>query len=207
MLMRLEGALGLDGLSEKLVLTPGLAATYPGKQHSPAEINLVVGYNGSPKSHAALDLTLWIAHQTRLVTQVPVIVQVVHVVERSEHLPFAPFSSAWTNDRSMAYLESPQALSMTESRSNQATATPVAPQAVSILQQAQQLAQEWGCSVNTHLRVGTVALELRRVVETTAGVLLFLGCNSAAHPIVQHLKPELFCPVLGIPDPLNLDLA
>ncbi|HEY9845821.1 MAG TPA: hypothetical protein V6D03_06440, partial [Candidatus Caenarcaniphilales bacterium] len=82
MLLRLQGALGRDDLSE-MVLLAGSAATAVDWAQSQQGINLVVGYNGSPQSQTALDLTLWMAHQTRLVTRKPVTVQVVYVVDSS----------------------------------------------------------------------------------------------------------------------------
>ena len=84
MLVRLQGTLDRNDLSEKMLLLPGVATTV--KTDSEKAINLVVGYNNSPNSHTALDLTLWIAHQTRLVTRKPVIVQVVHVVQNKTEL-------------------------------------------------------------------------------------------------------------------------
>jgi hypothetical protein len=81
MLVRLQDALDRSDLSEKMVLLPGSCATDSAGTKSKAEINLVVGYNSSPSSQTALDLTLWIAHQTRLVTQKPVTVEVVYVVD------------------------------------------------------------------------------------------------------------------------------
>lgn len=76
MLVRLEHALDCPELAKQMLLVP--KAAYPS---SSGDINLVVGYNGSARSQTALDLTLWIAHQTRLTTQRIVTVQVVYVVD------------------------------------------------------------------------------------------------------------------------------
>lgn len=81
MLLRLEGALGRDDLIDQMILVPQRAAGAPSKTQ---EVNLVVGYNSSPRSQVALDLTLWIAHQTRLATRKQVTVQVVYVVDMQE---------------------------------------------------------------------------------------------------------------------------
>lgn len=82
MLMRLQTSLGCDDLMQQMVLvakskTPLLQA------QSADSINLVVGYSGSENSQAALDLALWIAHQTRLANQKPVLVHVVYVVDQT----------------------------------------------------------------------------------------------------------------------------
>ncbi|MDX2229100.1 MAG: universal stress protein [Leptolyngbyaceae cyanobacterium bins.349] len=76
MLVRLENALNCPDLAKQMVLVP--RASLPVVSE---DIHLVVGYNGSARSQTALDLTLWIAHQTRLVTQRAVTVQVVYVVD------------------------------------------------------------------------------------------------------------------------------
>ncbi|HEY9645777.1 MAG TPA: universal stress protein [Chroococcidiopsis sp.] len=80
MLLRLQYALGRDDLAEAMVLLPGLSSAAPTSSES---ANLVVGYTGSPNSQTALDLTLWIAHQTRLATQKPVMVHVVYVTDNA----------------------------------------------------------------------------------------------------------------------------
>jgi nucleotide-binding universal stress UspA family protein len=77
MLARLQGALDGVDLSKQLVLLP---QSHPVDTTLTQDINLVVGYNGSPRSQTALDLTLWIAHQTRLASRSQVMVQVVYVV-------------------------------------------------------------------------------------------------------------------------------
>jgi hypothetical protein len=42
-------------------------------------LKLAIAYNGTPRSHAALDLAFWIAHQTRVATAQIVMVHVVYV--------------------------------------------------------------------------------------------------------------------------------
>lgn len=87
MLARLENVLDCDDLAKQMLLLPKATSvpSIPSK-----EINLVVGYNGSATSQTALDLTLCIAYQTRLVTQKSVTVHVVYVVDSansSDSLP------------------------------------------------------------------------------------------------------------------------
>jgi hypothetical protein len=69
MLMRLQNALGQPDLVEQMLLASGKTALDTAETQSDETVNLVIGYNGSPNSQVALDLTLWIAHQTRLATQ------------------------------------------------------------------------------------------------------------------------------------------
>nr|WP_315871032.1 universal stress protein [Trichocoleus desertorum] len=116
MLVRLQGALGSTDLIDQILLLPQRPKgdRSSGKLHLPgrtrraakrhvqanhasevasgadAEINLVVGYNSSPKSQTALDLTLWIAHQTRLATRRQVTVQVVYVINPADCLDSIP---------------------------------------------------------------------------------------------------------------------
>ena len=85
MLARLQGAMGLDDLIEQMVLLPP-ASSPSDWAESTKSVNLVVGYNSSPSSQTALDITMWIAHQTRLVTQRQVTVQVVYVVDENQNV-------------------------------------------------------------------------------------------------------------------------
>ncbi len=84
MLTRLETALGSESLMEKMVLLS--KASPPGALDETAEqtINFVVGYSGSANSQGALDIALWIAHQTRMVKLNPVVVHVVYVVDQTK---------------------------------------------------------------------------------------------------------------------------
>ncbi|NJN48581.1 MAG: hypothetical protein HC805_00640 [Alkalinema sp. RL_2_19] len=78
MLARLQANLGVPNIAEQLLLIP------PRPQDLTQElsgINLLVGYSNSENSQIALDLTLWIALQTRLATSKPVTVQVAYVTE------------------------------------------------------------------------------------------------------------------------------
>ncbi|MDA0210331.1 universal stress protein [Oscillatoria amoena NRMC-F 0135] len=187
MLVRLQNTLGCENLTEQLVLLPGSA--YPSKSShasSPRKktqsVNLTVGYNGSPKSQTALDLALWIAHQTRLATPQQVVVQVIYVVEPSGTYRTVP-------------AQFPQSASAQYE------------QADAILWQARSLAEEWQGTIKCHLRFGDVARELTEVVESEAATLLLLGCNSAESPLIQQLGRNFPCPVLGIPHALAEEKA
>jgi hypothetical protein len=233
MLVRLEGALDRNDLMEKMVLLPEPPSAASKWAKSTQSVNLVVGYNASPSSQTALDLTMWIAHQTRLATQKQVMVQVIYVVDelqssqcpdrfnladvgRSSIHPFPsgfPKASASTKSATSVLTQPKlQALAVEqESKSvkkhrTKATANQADwfEQADRILWQARCLAQEWRSSFKAHLRFGDVAAELRKVVESEAATLLFLGCQSVNHPIVQKLGSNLPCSVLGIPTDLSL---
>ncbi len=208
MLMRLQDALGLNDLSE-LVLKPGHEQASINGSGDRDEINLVVGFDGSPESHTALDLVLWIAHQTRLVTPTRVIVHAVYVVESEVNEFSGRFNSAWADERYFPDHHRPkppcfnppmqETLQTLETELNGTTFAQPTPYALKVLEQACQLAEEWGGAFDTHLQFGDIASGLRTVVEAENGVLLALGCCSANHSIVQQLQTEVACPVLGIP--------
>ncbi len=229
MLLRLEGAMDRNDLIEQMVLLPAPASAASKWAESTKSINLVVGYNASPSSQTALDLTMWIAHQTRLVTQKQVTVQVVYVVNEipsSKKCPDAfnsadvrrssihPHPSASTQKSASiksatSVLTKPksQALAVAQERKSVKQHRPDVicsqsdcfEQADQILWQARCLAEEWRGSFKAHLRFGDVANELKEVVTSEAATLLFLGCNSVKHPIVQKLGSNFPCSVLGIP--------
>ena len=233
MLVRLEGAMDRNDLIEQMVLLPEPASAAAKWSNSTKSVNLVVGYNASPSSQTALDLTMWIAHQTRLVTQKQVTVQVVYVVDENQKNQYSDgLNTASASDLSKHQLPSellntslkksklsvltetkPQALA-TSSKKSVKSRRPKATsgqadsfeQADRILWQARCLAEEWRGSFKAHLRFGDVASELREVVESEAATLLFLGCNSVRHPIIQQLGTHFPCSVLGIPTGLNSDL-
>ncbi len=224
MLARLEGALGCSNLTRELVLSKPKTShkdqIAPGNS---ATVNLVVGYNGSPRSQSALDLTLWIAHQTRLATGKPVHVQVVYVInldrdcqiKRSQVFaspaqPVAFNSAVSSNWRKLeqASVRRRQSEGPVAQLSERAESSRVAVQdcqmdqferADQILWQARTLADEWRGSLKTHLRFGKIAKELRSVVTEESASLLVLGCESADHAIVEQLQANLRCPILGIP--------
>ncbi len=243
MLARLEQTLNVPHLAKQMMLIP----TY-GTASAPSlkEINLVVGYNGSPHSQIALDLTLWIAHQTRLATRKSVTVQVVYVIDLA--CAAATASQDWqlgkgSLDSSMSFLQPDQRSERPiylwgeqlfeeqgiecSAQGNVAICSPIRlaveqglvnsvsqgycaanrqleqfEQADQILWQARNLADEWRGSLETHLRFGDVASELRDVACKEQATVLVLGCTSVYHPIVQALGVDLPFPVLGIPHPL-----
>lgn len=230
MLVRLQSAMGRNDLVERMVLLPEPTSSSESAKSSKS-VNLVVGYNRSPSSQTALDVSLWIAHQTRLATQKHVTVHVVYVVDESQssRRPVV-FNSVKASKLSihrnqMEYAESSRFRSatsvLTPARQKALAAHPrttlidpsyframfyqndAVEQADRILSQARSLADEWRGSFKAHLRFGSVAAELKKVVESEAASLLFLGCNSVNHPIVQQLGSNFPCSVLGIPTNLN----
>lgn len=80
MLLRLQYVLERDGHAQPVILSPGNPHAGSSWTKTSDTINLVVGYNGSPNSQTALDLTLWMAHQTRVATQRSVMVHVVYAI-------------------------------------------------------------------------------------------------------------------------------
>ncbi len=211
MLVRLEEALGCTNLAKQMVLLPSTSA----KRIASQDINLAVGYNGSPKSQTALDLTLWIAHQTRLATSRQVTVQVIYVVDLENQCGNSSLTSLSTGreiNRSRqvgsssptpdckrvgsAIAERCEYTAIPNSRTCQVEQFDQADQ---ILWQARHLAEEWRGSLKTHLRFGQVATELRDVVEAESASVLLLGCNSVDNSIIQQLGKNFPCPVLGIP--------
>lgn len=256
MLVRLQGALGLPGLIDQILLLPqrspasrqsagskaNSARRNPKRRSHSAQltatsaqseadqpINLVVGYNSSPKSQTALDLTLWLAHQTRLATRRQVTVQVVYVVSPTSCLDSisaqpdfrqVAATGKFASDRGAragaSVLESPNAMA-TATLANADTSPELRladyplcqaqqfEQADRILWQARCLANEWRGSLKTHLRFGQVAKELRSVAKEESAALLWLGCDSADNQIVWELGAKFPCPVLGVPSELHPD--
>ncbi len=233
MLVRLEGAMDRNDLIEQMVLLPEPASAAAKWANSANSVNLIVGYDASPRSQTALDLTMWIAHQTRLATQKNVTVQVVYVVEdassraSSDALDSGNLNSA-LSDRFLgelskssskksatSVLDKPkqQRLAVVKEKKTSKQTQPktqvsqadIFEKADRILWQARCMAEEWRGAFKAHLRFGNVANELKAVVEAEDATLLFLGCNSVNHPIVRQLGSHFSCSVLGIPNGLMLE--
>ena len=228
MLARLQMTLDRTDLTERLILSepriPSLqsAALQIPTLHSTglsveAGYTLVVGYSGSLRSQAALDLTLCLAHQTRLATGKPVTVQVVYVVEEESEAPlYAPTASVSSSaSSSVASVAVPETIGR-RNRARMSVLAMPAPrktvtqeahdrasqfeQADRILWQARCLADEWRGSLKTHLRFGSVAEQLAQVVEAEHASLLILGCESCHLPLIhQIVRQNLPCTILGIP--------
>jgi hypothetical protein len=171
------------------------------------EINLVVGYSNSPSSQTALDLTLWIAHQTRLATGKQVTVQVVYVVDDGimNRIPvFNGKSDRASKEVGSEWRTSRTAIAELETMASaQFGMAELFEHADRVLWNARCMAEEWRGSLKTHLRFGRVSKELKEVVEAEKASLLILGCDSGDHPLVQQLGGKFPCPVLGIPSVLE----
>ena len=233
-LARFESALGYQNLAEEMVLLPEpkVPISKKSKSTKPTKsINFIVGYNSSVQSQIALDITLWIAHQTRLVTTQEVTVQVVYVLDETPNIYDENTCSLGVES---SFVSKPQvsnsgktstinctefaiALPPAETQSVSQRATWIDPPyfraifcqnneyevADQLLWQARCLAEEWRGLFKAHLRIGRVATELRNVAELESANLLFLGCNSGNHPLIRELGKKFPCCVLGIPAALS----
>ena len=213
-LARLESSMERYDLCEKMVLLPGAKASQIENQAAKT-LNLVVGYNGSPNSHAALDIALLIAHQTRVATSKQVNVQVVYVIDKatsSADLDADGNSINWMPLKMASLATSRLATSVLTHPKDRAIATLQLDRlqtafcqtnpfekAEHILWQARYLVEEWSDNFTAHLRFGCTATELKKVVESEAADILFLGCNSVHHPLVEKLGSDFPTPLLGIP--------
>jgi hypothetical protein len=205
MLARFQNAIGRNDLIEQMVLLPEPKKLFHKKAQKAKSINLIVGYNASPKSHTALDIAFCIAHQTHLATNTQVVVQAVYVAEAN--LTLASDIVSWKNNQPL--LECPVSdteksvtLVLTQPKLEHLSGKEVTPftQADKVLWQAKSLAEEWQGEFKSHLRFGHISTELKKVVSSEAADVLLLGCESADHPIVDRLGSNFPCAVLGIPN-------
>lgn len=208
MLARLQSAMGRNDLIDKMVLLPE-----PKQDQITQSINLLVGYDASPNSHTALDIAFWISHQTRLATNQQVTVQAVYVLEESCPIDYSNILSFGKRSATIELPINQQTKSVTsvitqpqltgiKSYLQTDTITPLQ-EADSVLWQARSLAEEWQGSFKSHLRFGCVSTELRKVAELEAADILFVGCKSVYHPLIQALGSDFPCAVLGIPDSID----
>ncbi|HEY9825373.1 MAG TPA: universal stress protein [Stenomitos sp.] len=211
-LARLDSALTEGRSSRDLLLIPGASLEALPSPSNSDTISLVVGYNGSPRSQAALDLTLLIAYQTRLATRKQVVVQAVYVLEGIYPLqkqgltPAASLATAGVSKGmgeavemtvGVTGLRSPRSrLNCNEVRAAQIQHFEAADE---VLWQARSFATEWRGSLNTHLRFGSPAQELSRVAQQEQAHIIVVGCESAEHPLINQLTDHPCCPVVGIP--------
>lgn len=81
-LARLQAACDPNTPIHQCLLLPGLPQALPSVSdlETTEPLTLVVGYSGSAKSQAALDLAFYVAHQMRLATSRPVVIHAVYVL-------------------------------------------------------------------------------------------------------------------------------
>jgi Universal stress protein family len=194
MLARLQATLDRTDLVRQMLLIPSRTS----EMSTLGAVNLVVAYSGSEKSQAALDLTLWIAHQTKMATTQSVTVQVVYVAEESKVATWSRSTHHRSTGRA-SVLAMPEQRSISQEALDRATQFE---QADRILWQARCLAEEWRGALKTHLRFGQVAGQLLEVAYAEEASLLILGCESSHNPLVRQLSQrgeDLPFSVLGTP--------
>ncbi|MDZ8185620.1 MAG: universal stress protein [Nostoc sp. ChiSLP02] len=201
MLARLQSAIGRDDLIEQMVLLPEPKNSFLEQSAASNSVNLIVAYNGSPHSHTALDIAFWIAHQTRLATNTEVTVQAVYVLEDNQSNQYPNILNFPIPQPLLECELSEISKSATLVLTHPKFETPTTPlqEADRILWQARSLAEEWQGSFKSHLRFGSISTELRKVVELEAADILFVGCQSLNHPMIEALESDFPCAVLGIP--------
>lgn len=210
MLARLQSAMGRDNLIEQILLLPSPKQSDFEQNPLAKVVNLIVGYDASPNSHTALDIAFWIAHQTRLATNQEVIVQAVYVVEENHHIQDRNRLRIVNKPATLEYAVGETTQSTKSSTLTQPQLTVISsqvqPKTLNKLQkadrtlwQARSLAEEWQGSFKSHLRFGSLSTELKQVVEAESADILFLGCKSIYHPLIQQLSHDFPCAVVGIP--------
>jgi nucleotide-binding universal stress UspA family protein len=201
MLARLQSAIGRDDLIEQMVLLPEPKNLLSQQSSAANSVNLIVAYDASPNSHTALDLAFWIAHQTRLATNTEVTVQAVYVLEDNESSHYPNILNFPIQQPSLECQISEISKSPTLVLTQPKLQTAITPlqEADRILWQARSLAEEWQGCFKSHLRFGSISTELKKVVELEAADILFVGCNSVNHPMIEALGSDFPCAVLGIP--------
>jgi nucleotide-binding universal stress UspA family protein len=190
---------------DKLLLLPRLTDPTTTKGTPPSK-SLVVGYDGSPNSQFALDLAFCVAHQMQLASQHQVMIHVVYVTKLSASKVIQSQELlTHAQSRSDVCQSNPQSKSIShQARSTKKLHDRSLAKIDRVLWQARCLAEEWRGSFASHLRCGDLAQELENFVKEEKAALLFLGCRSASHPLVQALKETLPCPVIGIPERRSL---
>lgn len=197
-LTRLQNALGSRDVQNTILRMPtsSLAQNHINKLSE--RLDLVVGYDGSPDSQAALDLALLIAHQTRLATQNQVTIHVVYVLDDVQ-IEF--LTKIYSSSKALRQWQK-KSTSVATPIGTQALATQsktiLLAQADGILWQARCLAEAWKGTFVAHLRFGSLAAELEKIVETETADLLILGCRSQDSLVIRQLNENLSCAVLGI---------
>jgi hypothetical protein len=185
MLARLQNSLGRDDLIQQMVLLPEPAESLVYRSSQKVCVNLVVGYNGSPKSHAALDIAFWVAHQTHLATSNLVTVHAVYVEENQLNNQYFDILNFEQNQGKSGF-------TITQLK-----------QTNKVLWQALNLAKEWQSSFQSHECFGHPSTQLRKIVESVNADILFLGCKSVNHPLIESLGRNFPCAVLGVPQSMD----
>lgn len=212
-LARLQSTIGRDDLIEQMLLLPETQKSFSQRVSHSKSANFIVGYNGSPESHTALDIACWIAHQTSLATNYQITVQAVYVVEEKFNHQSLDIFKVSENQAQLEYQLGNTSKSVAWGL-NRSKGTAILPQleresrtslqeADRIIWQAKTLAEEWQGSFSSHLRFGNVAKELKKVVQLETADILFLGCKSTDHPMIETLGKNFPCAVLGIPNCLD----
>jgi len=202
MLMRLQTALQVENLSEQMLLISGEPMLLPptaASAQKPKGTTIVIGYNDSPNSRTALDFALWMAHQTRLASRTQVIVHVVYVLNQEVSLGVPSRSSG----AGTATLTRPASRTGVREITPAVSLDKLLEEGDRILWQARSLGEQWRGSLEAHLCFGDVATELCRIVEAESADILFVGCSSDRHALIQQFTPRFPCPVLGIPTELE----